>query len=192
MVEKVAEKVTAPQGERTGTAGATPRLVPESDLLAVKGSLTRQLEQSKAELDKTRSEIAGLRAEAEERQKSAALEGMTDIDQLKVLRKQTVKDRLELERRERELKVQEASLQTQTLDTVKRELAAELRVPVEVMVDATTREQAELMARRHLAGKPPQDNQPPVDLGRGGGAAETQITPHDRIKRGLEELLRNK
>ena len=169
------------------------KLIPESQLLALKGSLGAKLEKAEAALVAAQQERDTLRAREDERRLSLETEGVTEATQLAALRKQTLKERLELQQLKQSLETDKAALASAKLDAEKQGIAKELGVPPEAVAEAASKEQAELLGHRYLrehgaAPRPGTVATPGVDLGAGGGAASTRRTASQYIADGLKEM----
>ncbi len=174
-----------------------PKMVPESELLKVKGTLERRLRQLEGQFTALQVESQALKDAKQSQELSQSLEGVTGAEELKILRTQTYQERLANAREKAAIETDKARLAEDKLTAKKLEFAKTHAVPVEVMDEAKTEVEAELMALRHKNTNPqppvnpanpanPSLTNPPVDTGsRGGSAGAPKRTPVELIASGI-------
>jgi len=142
--------------------------VPNKDLMAVKGSLTRQrdealeaISQQKSDLERVQGELAGLKARTE----------LGQVDESEA-RKLLLKTQERLTQREQELKKQEellkvasGELATKSLAAARERIAAQYTVDVEVLKEFNNDKDMELAALKLVMARKPVTNR---DLLNGG------------------------
>ncbi len=176
-----------------------PKMVPESELLKVKGTLERRLKNLETQFTAIQTENQALKDAKLTQELSQSLEGMTDAEGLKMLRTQTYNERLAIAREKATVEADKARLAEERLTARKLEFAKTHNVPEEVMTEAKTEVEAELMALRYKNTNPqppanpvnpasPPPGNAPVDTGsRGGSAGAPKRTPAELIASGINK-----
>jgi hypothetical protein len=164
-----------------------PKMVPESDLMAVK----RRAEKAEAEAARIRKENADLLARVEEARLSLPEDAP---DTTKALQKTLIEEMKRIRQKEMELEERERSQKAALLEVKKASFAKEYGVPEDVMASAETAEEAELLALRAAAQKKkePEEETPKVpskgnyDTGASGGSPKKNLTAADWIKMSIQ------
>lgn len=173
------------EGETQTPISPQVKMVPESDLIAVKVGLEKKLGETKFEHE---SAIGGLNTQ------------ITELRQ-QVLQEQAAKEQLDTQVKssmskedvEKVVAAKDAAdkrsgeLETQLLDLRRQSMSTAYRVPAETLKDKTT-EQLDFMEIALKAVGVGQVTTKPYDLGGGGGSAEPS-TPIERAKEVIAKAM---
>jgi len=165
-----------------------PKMVPESDLLAVKGSLGRQLETANTALTASQTAEATQRARIAELEAQQEVTGASDDEGAKKLRddivaarKKLFEDQQALVKSTDEVTRQQGELAKTQLDATRAKIAAEYGVDETLLAEFDNSKDIEIAALKAAKAKAP--DKKGLDTsgggGSGGGAPTTSI---DRAK----------
>lgn len=173
------------QGDKgTPTPTTTPKMVPESDLIAVKKGLEKELTEARAEGEKSTTELNTQLADVRQQllQEQAAKEQLDT--QLKSSISKDDMGKVVAAKEAAEKRSEE--LETKLLDLRKQSLVATYKVPMETLKDKTN-EQLDFMeiALKAAGGGSAAKS---FDLG-GGAGGVVPTTPLDRAKATIAEAM---
>ena len=183
---------TQTDGQKPTGAPAEPKMIPESDLLAVKGSLEGRLGKASKELETTKVELADVRAKLQETEEAKAL-GLAKDEDLDDTRREIVTQRVALSKRDRDLAAKEAALRGRESVLERTRIAAEYGIKPSDLEDVEDVKDMEIKALKLTkeAGDKGKDTKPAPktgasDAGAGGGAASPTLTAKEKIMIGLK------
>jgi len=164
-----------------GNKDINQKLVPESDLLAVKAGLSKEIEELKSQLNdekqKADTHYSNLLAERAAKDKLAA--------ELEELRKEVEQLRpLSSAKEQAEKRISE--LETQLLDVQRKRINQVYRVPEDKLQNKTLAELNAIEEALKLVGREASR----FDVTGAGVGAEGKLSPQDKLRLGFEQLKR--
>ena len=190
-MDKGSEGSAAQKGQQPGT-----KMVPERDLLALKGAMEGRLEKETRRVAELTEQVSLLQAREQERQVRGEVENLPEGEQLGAIRKRTLEERLALQKERAALEKEKEGIQAQVLEVMRGGVAKEYGVGLEVVASAATKEQAELLSLRFLREKGTDGSQPipgaGADLGAGGVTGSSELSAHDKVRVGIGQVFKKK
>jgi len=180
MADTVDQTSTSGQGDKGG-----PRMVPESDLIAVKKGLLKELDEAKAGHTTTITQINTQLSEVRQQ----LLQEQAAKEQLETQLKSSISNEdmgKVIADKDAALK-RSGELESRLLDLKRNSMAATYKVPTDTLKDKTS-EQLDLMEIALKAVGGGQSSTKSFDLGGGGGAA-LPSTPIDRAKEAIAKAM---